>query len=229
MSLQESLLINRVSGNGVCDTPAAVSSGGAPPVAPLRVYWQRFWLAFVFSAWGLVQSAMWNCYSPISQPIKQVYGWSDTLIGAQANTAGIAFTVTIPFWAWVIDTRGARLTSVWGCILLSICGVLRCLPVPRDWHGAVVLVSMLFNGMSAAPIALAPPILSAAWFDTGERTAATAVMTTMNCECPHPPPPHPRPPADLVHGFSPRRGSQTSGGRWASSSGRRWCRSRCRR
>lgn len=41
-----------------------------------------------------MQSAMWNCYSPISQPVKQVYGWSDSLIGLQANTAGIAFTVT---------------------------------------------------------------------------------------------------------------------------------------
>ena len=142
MSLQEKLLIN--SENGITPTTAPVSSG-APPAAPLRLYPQRFWLAFVFSAWGLVQSAMWNCYSPIQQPIKQVYGWSDNLIGLQANVAGIAFTVTIPFWAWVIDTRGARLTSVWGCILLSICGVLRCLPVPRDWHGGVVLVSMLFN------------------------------------------------------------------------------------
>ena len=177
MSLQEKLLIN--SENDITPTTAPVSSG-APPAAPLRLYPQRFWLAFVFSAWGLVQSAMWNCYSPIQQPIKQVYGWSDNLIGLQANVAGIAFTVTIPFWAWVIDTRGARLTSVWGCILLSICGVLRCLPVPRDWHGGVVLVSMLFNGISAPPIALAPPILSASWFDTGERTAATAVMTTMN-------------------------------------------------
>jgi MFS family permease len=175
--------------------------------APLRLYPQRFWLAFVFCCCasftmhalispaiapadispaclrctgGLVQSAMWNCYSPISQPIKQVYGWSDALIGAQANTAGIAFAVTIAFWAWLLDTRGARLSVVCGCVLLSICGLLRCLPVPKHWHGTVVLVSMVFNGISAPPIALAPPILSASWFATNERTTATAVMTTFN-------------------------------------------------
>lgn len=111
-----------------------------------------------------------------------MYGWSDALIGAQANTAGIAFTVTIPFWAWLLDTRGARLSIVSGCVLLSICGVLRLLPVPKQWHGAVVLVSMVFNGISAPPIALAPPILSASWFATDERTAATAVMTSFNCK-----------------------------------------------
>jgi MFS family permease len=72
--------------------------------------------------------------------MKQVYGWSDTLIGVQANTAGIAFTVTIPFWAWVIDTKGARVTIVAGCLLLTICGLLRCIPVPTHYHGAVVLV-----------------------------------------------------------------------------------------
>jgi MFS family permease len=118
----------------------------------------------------------------ISQPIKQVYDWSDALIGAQANTAGIAFTVTIAFWAWLLDTRGTRLSIVAGCILLSICGVLRCLPVPKEWHGTVVLISMVFNGISAPTIALAPPILSASWFATHERTTATAVMTTFNCK-----------------------------------------------
>ena len=86
----------------------------------------------------------------------------------------------VPFWAWLIDTRGARLSCVSGCVLLSICGLLRCIPVPKTWHGGVVLVSMLFNGISAPPLALAPPILSASWFDTTERTTATAVMTTFN-------------------------------------------------
>ena len=157
-----------------------INDGHRSQAAARTLYTRRFWLAFVFSCWGLIQSAMWNFYSPISAEVKQVFGWSDSLIGLQANTAGIAFTVTIPFWAWVIDTRGSRVTIVIGCILLSICGALRCLPVPNHWHGDVVLVSMIFNGISAPPIALAPPILSASWFDSSERTAATAVMTTMN-------------------------------------------------
>jgi FLVCR family MFS transporter len=168
-ALKQQLVIN--------DDDHTASSASAPQ---RKLYWQRFWLAAVFSCWGLIQSAMWNFYSPIQQEVKQVYGWSSDLIGLQANVAGIAFTVTIPFWAWVVDTRGARLTTVAGCILLSVCALLRCLPVPTHLHASVVIISMVFNGISAPPIALAPPIISASWFAASERTAATAVMTTMN-------------------------------------------------
>jgi hypothetical protein len=39
-----------------------LAGGGLQQPARRKLYAQRFWLALVFSAWGLVQSAMWNIY-----------------------------------------------------------------------------------------------------------------------------------------------------------------------
>ena len=60
-ALKQQLVIN--------DDDHTVPSKSAPQ---RKLYWQRFWLAAVFSCWGLIQSAMWNFYSPIQQEVKQV-------------------------------------------------------------------------------------------------------------------------------------------------------------
>jgi FLVCR family MFS transporter len=145
-----------------------------------KLYWQRWWLVAVFSLLGVCQSASWNFYSPISGPVKSVYGWSDYLIGWMANTAGIVFFLTVSAWSMVIDSRGPRFTTVASASLLFCCSALRCFPVPNDQHQYYVISSMVLNGLSAPPVALAPPIISAAWFPVHERTTATAIMTTMN-------------------------------------------------
>jgi len=154
-------------------------NSSAPPIE-LAVYGRRWWLVTVFSALGILQSATWNFYSPISKDVEAIYGWSDGQVSWLANTAGIVFTVSVSAWSCVIDTQGVRLTTVLSTFFVTICAGLRCVPVATTAHFPLVLVSMVFNGLAAPPIALAPPLISAAWFPVQDRATATAVMTTAN-------------------------------------------------
>lgn len=105
MDKQQSLLDAASGGDG-----ASGADDGQPRVR--KLYWQRWWLVAVFSVLGICQSASWNFYSPISGPIKNVYGWSDYLIGWMANTAGIVFFLSVSAWSAVIDTKGSRFTTL---------------------------------------------------------------------------------------------------------------------
>jgi FLVCR family MFS transporter len=144
------------------------------------LYGRRWWLVFIFSLLGLGQSATWNFYSPISGPVEHVFGWNDYLVAWLANTAGLTFFFSVSAWSMVLDTRGPRLVTVASAVLLFACSAVRCIPVHIEDHKYLCLLSMVFNGLAAPPIALAAPVISARWFPTNERTTATAIMTTMN-------------------------------------------------
>ena len=45
-----------------------------------KVYGTRWYICFVFTIFCVMQSSMWNFYSPIQDPLKLVYGWSDNFI-----------------------------------------------------------------------------------------------------------------------------------------------------
>ena len=52
-----------------------LAGGGLQQPARRKLYAQRFWLAMVFSAWGLVQSAMWNIYRLLHDASLKISIW----------------------------------------------------------------------------------------------------------------------------------------------------------
>ena len=123
---------------------------------------------------------MWNFYSPISGVVERIYGWDDYLVEWIANTAGLVYTIVVCFASMLVDARGARVVVVLAGFGVLACGALRLVPVALADHEYLVFVSMVFNGLAAAPIGLCPPGVSAAWFPANERTLATAIATTSN-------------------------------------------------
>jgi FLVCR family MFS transporter len=145
------------------------------------VFARRWWLLTIFSLLAIGQSAAWNFYSPVSGVVKQIYpDWDDYLIEWFANLAGMTFTVVVPLFAALIDTRGVRLAVFTSAASLVACTGLRLIPVGLDKAKYMILASMVFNGISGAPICISPPLLSALWFPVHERTTATAITTTAN-------------------------------------------------
>lgn len=159
-----------------------------------RLYPLRWWLVVVFSALGILQAASWNFYAPISSSVQTVFNWPEIVVEWLPNTAGIAMVLSLSFFSMVIDIRGARFSTLLSVGFLVLCCALRAIPLSwlssaktplhSHWtdqpHAWLCFGSMVLNGLSAPGIALAPPILSAAWFPVHERTTATAIMTTMN-------------------------------------------------
>ena len=155
-------------------------SNGEPP--RIRLYWQRWWLCALFSVIGVLQSALWNFYVPISAVVEKLYGWSDYFVEWTSNTAGITFAVTVLAWAHVVDGHnGIRRGTALACCALVVNSWLRIpewsLGLPLE---AAMVVQAIANGLAGAPIALVPPVLSAAWFPVQERTSATGIMVTCN-------------------------------------------------
>ena len=60
-----------------------------------RVGFQRWWVIFVLAATSVLQSLVWNCFSPISKTVKLAYGWTDSDFAWAANFANISFMLTL--------------------------------------------------------------------------------------------------------------------------------------
>ena len=118
---------------------------------------------------------------PISAVVEKLFGWSDYFVEWTSNAAGISFTCTVLVWASVVDSRnGARKAALGACAFLVLCAGLRVVSASGAALQQLQIVSQVCNGLAGAPIALVPPVLSAAWFPQEERTTATGVMVTMN-------------------------------------------------
>jgi FLVCR family MFS transporter len=143
----------------------------------------RFYILGCFVIFCIMQSAMWNFYSPITTSLKAVYEWSDDFIEFLGNLANITFCVlVIPFSACV-DLFGMRKSVLVTIVALNLNAGLRLLPLATVHAGgyrAASMASMFFNGVAGTVESLAPPVLSFLWFPVNERATATAVMASAN-------------------------------------------------
>lgn len=158
--------------------------GGAPP----KVYAARWWILLTFCSLSFIQALCWNFYAPISFAAKEVYGWSDNNIAWVANAANIAMLTSIPPSQWAAERLGNRVPTVACAFMMVVCSGLRCLPSlflagdDSDFSRSsgmigLMVVSMVFNGWSAAWLNFAGPIISASWFALEERATVTAIIT----------------------------------------------------
>lgn len=128
---------------------------------------------------NILQSLLWNVFSPISETVKLTYGWTDSDFAWAVNSANVSFMLALVPINKLYDLYGARQTMLLSTASLAFCGLVRCLPL-RGGQGFMVLVqlSMLANGITAAWANIAGPLISDLWFPARERTLATAIAVT---------------------------------------------------
>ena len=148
------------------------------PAAPTyRVYPYRWVVLAVFTLVNVTIQTLWIGYAPITGAAAAYYGVSDTAIGAFAMVFMLAFIpLSLPA-AWLIDTRGFRLATGLGAVVMGACGILRGLAGPNY---ALAMAATL--GIAAAqPLLLnAWTKMPARWFAPGQRATAVGVVTVGN-------------------------------------------------
>jgi hypothetical protein len=116
----------------------------------IHVYPQRFWIAFLWSWFGVVGAFAWNMYAPIEQPMYRLYGWDSDMIDWCSNSNNLAFVITAPAWAWFADTHGLRpavLLATWLLFVASAMNLLLLLPTfPRHLSWLPAIGSEVLNG-----------------------------------------------------------------------------------
>jgi MFS family permease len=148
------------------------------PEAPAhRVYPYRWVVLAVFTLVNITIQTLWIGYAPITGQAADYYGVSDTAIGAFAMVFMLAFIpLSLPA-AWLIDTRGFRVATGLGAVVMGACGILRGLAGPNY---ALAMAATL--GIAAAqPLLLnAWTTMPARWFAQGQRATAVGVVTVGN-------------------------------------------------
>ena len=170
------------------DASLLPQGGGTVNEAPPQLYATRWWILGVFCSLSFIQASCWNFYSPVSFAVQELYGWDNNEIAWVANAANIAMLTSIPVSQLAVDRLGNRYPTVACALMMVVCAGLRCLPSLLGFSAAtnrstmmlaLMVVSMVFNGWSAAWLNFAGPILSAAWFALEERATVTAIVTCM--------------------------------------------------
>jgi MFS family permease len=148
------------------------------PEAPAhRVYPYRWVVLAVFTLVNVTIQTLWIGYAPITGQAAAYYGVSDTAIGAFAMVFMLAFIpLSLPA-AWLIDTRGFRMATGLGAVVMGACGILRGLAGPNY---ALAMAATL--GIAAAqPLLLnAWTTMPARWFAPEQRATAVGVVTVGN-------------------------------------------------
>ncbi|XP_065845515.1 solute carrier family 49 member 4 homolog [Oscarella lobularis] len=157
------------------DSDKELLLGSESAASGTRVYKRRFYVLLLAATVPLLNGWIFVTWSPIQSPAKLVFGWTDQTIELMVNWSPIAYVLTIPFFTWLLDTKGLRPAFVLSALFLALGSGIRCIsmqPTAATWLNHV---GMIFNGL-ASPVALAAPtIVSATWFPPEQRTVATAV------------------------------------------------------
>ena len=142
-----------------------------------RVYGYRWVVLGVFTLVNVTIQTLWIGYAPITGQAAAYYGVGDTAVGAFAMVFMLAFIpLSLPA-AWLIDTRGFRMATGLGAVVMGACGILRGL-AGDDYRLAMAATL----GLAAAqPLLLnAWTKMPARWFAPGQRATAVGVVTVGN-------------------------------------------------
>lgn len=156
----------------------------------------RWLVLFTFCGLGLGQAFTWNIFSPIEKQLKTTFEWNDEYCFARfplikflilmspsreikwaPNVANITFLLALFPTAWAIPRFGPRKVTIFAATSSFLCASLRCIPFAGDNQTfyAVVLFSMVMNGLSGSWMNFGGPIISELWFPASERTLATSI------------------------------------------------------
>jgi len=149
--------------------------------ATRKVYRGRWWIILVYSLFAMLQGGTWSIPGAIQPTLQQVYNIDGNTIQLLLNYGPFGWFVTcIPF-SWYMDRYGCRLSIIISIWLVFLSQVLRCFA--RDTSTlsiALIHISFLLNAFAGPPAMSASSKLSETFFNTEERTVATAIMAEAN-------------------------------------------------
>ncbi|XP_072020912.1 solute carrier family 49 member 4-like [Amphiura filiformis] len=144
-----------------------------------RTYWSRWYILILFSLVAFTQSGTWNTWGPIADTTKAVLGWTDADIALLTNWGPITYVISAPFFSWVMDVKGLKMSMLMASTLEMIGVAIRCIPVPLKYLKWVMNAGHVFIGLAGPVLMACPPLVSATWFPPHQRTTSTAYLTAM--------------------------------------------------
>ncbi|XP_074653318.1 solute carrier family 49 member 4 homolog isoform X2 [Tubulanus polymorphus] len=146
----------------------------------VKVYGRRWYILFMFSLLGLGQGCVWNSFGPISQSIKDVFGWQDSTIALSTNWACITYVLSSVFFSWLLEVKGLRVSVILTSALLVVgCGI-KCISKWDPYFTWLAHLGCIVSGFAGPVVMAGPPCVSATWFPANGRTTATAIMIVSN-------------------------------------------------
>ncbi|XP_072029148.1 solute carrier family 49 member 4-like [Amphiura filiformis] len=144
-----------------------------------RTYWARWYILILFSLVAFMNYVTWNTWGPIADTAKTVLGWTNADIALLTNWGCIAYVLSAPFFSWVMDVKGLKMSMLITSTLQMIGVAIRCIPVPLKYLKWVMNIGHIFLGLAGPLLQAGPPLVSAVWFPPHQRTTSTAFLTAM--------------------------------------------------
>ena len=94
------------------DSDKELLLGSESAASGTRVYKRRFYVLLLAATVPLLNGWIFVTWSPIQSPAKLVFGWTDQTIELMVNWSPIAYVLTIPFFTWLLDTKGELAVTV---------------------------------------------------------------------------------------------------------------------
>lgn len=90
--------------------PSDLTSTATPTLkVECKVYKRRWYVLFVYTAQTLIYNLAWNTWTPIQEPCKIAFEWTDFNLFLLSSWAAIALLVTSAPLTWLMDTKGRYL------------------------------------------------------------------------------------------------------------------------
>jgi FLVCR family feline leukemia virus subgroup C receptor-related protein len=144
------------------------------PSAEFQVYPKRFGIVFLFSLIQMMTSCLMNTLTPIASYLALIYHEDPVVV----NLGGLLFTLMHPIFtfpaAYVIDTYGARVGIITGCVL---CLVGTCVRMLINEAFVFVIIGQVIAGIGRPFILNCQTKISANWFTAESRGGVTQLLT----------------------------------------------------
>jgi len=131
------------------------------PIEEFKVYPKRFFIVFLFSLIQMMTSCLLNTLTPIASYLAIIYDQDPVVV----NLGGLLFTLMHPIFtfpaAYFIDTYGARVGIIIGCVL---CLFGTCVRLLVNEVFAFVIIGQVIAGIGRPFILNCQTKISANWF-----------------------------------------------------------------
>ncbi|XP_072029151.1 solute carrier family 49 member 4-like isoform X2 [Amphiura filiformis] len=144
-----------------------------------RTYWTRWYILILFSLVAFWNYVTWTTWGPIADTVIKVLGWTNADIALLTTWGCISYVLFGPFFSWVMDVKGLKVSMLIASTLQMTGIAIRCIPVPLQYLKWVMNIGQIVIGLSAPLIQAGPPLVSAVWFPPHQRTTSTAFLSAM--------------------------------------------------
>merc|ERR1712232_344105 len=125
---------------------------------------------------------MGNTFGPIASSVKPAFHWDDSTLAHLGNLGPLSYLLALIPFAWVLDNRGLRTSTIVATTLVATGAATKCMWVtPGGFATSVIFIGQWLNAL-ATPFAMsAGAVTSVHWFPPQERLLAIAIPTMATC------------------------------------------------